>query len=280
MVPEEIARLLQDEWAQAVVDLAVQGSHPGAKVKAEHWPALAEFLETLPEEQRFDYYCVFPSWFPSFSTLGIFGEEMYRINDPYSDPLYEKKVLRANWDWAGSGDQARLPESWTGWTLRDRLDVADLASEAGHGYEPIPDPERRVPADLHARMAYRQEDRDQFEWTCFDGGREIRGGERFTLEGLEPGRPARLVMRTGNPLGGEDLYQSRVSVVIDGSLAWEWFLNPQPWRWKEEVFDIPDDWITGSRLEIEIHFESSAAEPFYGSYHYWIYQPESSSGQS
>jgi hypothetical protein len=242
--------------------------------------ALAEFLESLPEEERFDYYCVFPGWFPSFSTQGFFGEELYRINDPYSDPLHEKKVFRANWDWAGSGDRARLPENWPGWTLCDRLDVADLASEADHDYEPIPDPERRVPADLHARMAYRQADCDQLEWTCFDGGREIRGGERFTLEGLDPGRPARLAMRTGNPLGGEGFYQSRVRVFIDGASAGEWLLNPQPWRWKEEVFDIPAERITGSRLEIEIYFESSAAEPFYGSYHYWIYQPESTSGES
>ncbi len=242
--------------------------------------ALAEFLETLPEEERFDYYCVFPSWFPSFSTLKIFGEELYRINDPYSDSLYEKKVFRANWDWAGSGDRARLPDSWPGWTLRDRLDVADLASEARHDYALIPGPRYRVPADLHARMAYRQEDRDQFEWTCFDGGREIRGGERFTLEGLEPGRPARLVMRTGNPLGGEGLYQSRVKVLIDGALAGEWLLNPQPWRWKEEVFEIPANRVTGPQMEFEVHFESSATEPFYGSYYYWIYQPEFSSGQS
>lgn len=241
--------------------------------------ALAEFLESLPEEERFDYYCVFPSWFPSFSTLGFFGEELYRINDPYSDLLYEKKVFRANWDWAGSGDRARLPDSWPGWTLRDRMDVADLASEAGHDYEPIPGPERRVPADLHARMAYRQEDRDQFEWTCFDGGREIRGGERFTLDGLEPGRPARLVIRTGNPLGGEGLYHSRVQIFIDGVSAGECLLTPQPWRWKEEVFNIPAERVTGSRLEIEIHFASSATEPFYGSYHYWIYQPESTGGQ-
>jgi hypothetical protein len=69
-----------------------------------------------------------------------------------------------------------------------------------------------------------------------------------------------------------------VKVLIDGAPAGEWLLNPQPWRWKEEVFDIPATRITGPRLEIEIRFESSVAEPFYGSYHYWIYQPESIPG--
>lgn len=48
MVPEEIAKLLQNEWPDAVVEVAIQGSHPGVKVKGESWPTLAEFLRDDP----------------------------------------------------------------------------------------------------------------------------------------------------------------------------------------------------------------------------------------
>lgn len=48
MVPEEIARLLQAEWGDAVIDVKIAGSHPSVKVKVEPWPEMAVFLRDDP----------------------------------------------------------------------------------------------------------------------------------------------------------------------------------------------------------------------------------------
>ncbi len=44
MVPEEISKLLKEKWGDAVLGIAIEGSHPYAKVAADRWPAIAKFL--------------------------------------------------------------------------------------------------------------------------------------------------------------------------------------------------------------------------------------------
>ncbi len=44
MVPEEICKLLQSEFGEAIVETVVEGAHPYAVVSAEKWPEVAEFL--------------------------------------------------------------------------------------------------------------------------------------------------------------------------------------------------------------------------------------------
>lgn len=44
MTPEEIADLLRGRFGDAIVDVAVAGSHPYVEVKAERWPEVATFL--------------------------------------------------------------------------------------------------------------------------------------------------------------------------------------------------------------------------------------------
>jgi NADH-quinone oxidoreductase subunit C len=48
MAPEEICRLLKDEFGEAVVDAVVGGGHPYAKVAADRWPEVAMFLRDDP----------------------------------------------------------------------------------------------------------------------------------------------------------------------------------------------------------------------------------------
>ena len=48
MTPEEISRLIKAQWGDAVLAMAVEGSHPHAKVAADSWPAVAEFLRDDP----------------------------------------------------------------------------------------------------------------------------------------------------------------------------------------------------------------------------------------
>ncbi|MGB2986289.1 MAG: NADH-quinone oxidoreductase subunit C [Phycisphaerae bacterium] len=48
MTPEEICKLLQSEFGEAVVDTMVGGGHPYAQVLADHWPEVAVFLRDDP----------------------------------------------------------------------------------------------------------------------------------------------------------------------------------------------------------------------------------------
>lgn len=44
MAPEEICKLLQAEFGEAIVDTVVEGGHPYARVTPEKWPEIAVFL--------------------------------------------------------------------------------------------------------------------------------------------------------------------------------------------------------------------------------------------
>jgi len=48
MAPEEICRLLKDRWGDAVVETALEGGHPHARVAADRWPEVAVFLRDDP----------------------------------------------------------------------------------------------------------------------------------------------------------------------------------------------------------------------------------------
>ena len=107
-----------------------------------------------------------------------------------------------------------------------------------------------------------------------DGGREHPGGERFLFTQLTPNRPAKLVLRTANGLGGIGLYNGTLQVSINGEAPVDWPVAPAPWRFAEEILEIPAGKISGSELEVEIRYTPSAQSPFYASYHYWILQPD------
>ena len=132
--------------------------------------------------------------------MGFFGEEIYRLNDPYSTLKFEKRIYAAKWDWAGTGHApCWIPP---GWKIRDRLDVADLESEFLHDYEILSEGSEKMPPDLHARMLVRPEGQEDIEKSIFDAGRELYfQGERFVMRGLLPDKPARLLIRTGNTTG-------------------------------------------------------------------------------
>ena len=67
MVPEEISRMLKERWGDAVLGTAVAGGHPYAKVAAESWPALAEWLRDDPRLRLNCLRCI--------STLDLLADE-------------------------------------------------------------------------------------------------------------------------------------------------------------------------------------------------------------
>jgi hypothetical protein len=160
-----------------------------------------ELLDSLPPDRRPTHFAYYPGW---MGTRAFWGDLLLRT--PIPPPIYKKKrlvggsdmqVFKARWDMAGSGDTPI--DGPAGWSVVDRLDVADLASEAAHGYRA--DQGRRRYGDPTARwsLAYEAEvgQGDQRR-PIIDGGRVIRGpaGERFTIE-ADPALPLRLVVRSG-----------------------------------------------------------------------------------
>jgi MFS family permease len=251
-----------------LVGLVTRG--PALPFRAGFGP-LVEFLENLPESQRFDYYAVFPAWFPGFDSLGLWGEEVFSIHDPYTSEAFRKGVYPARWDWARSGHPPFSIES--GWQVRDRLDVGELASEAGHSYRALPEENGKPPGDLLAKMVYHTSlPAGHSEWIT-DGGRRLPVGEQFTLSGLQPGVPARLVMRTGNPTGGEKDWHAAVRVSVDGEMLHEEVLTPPPWRWQDHIIRIPARRVQSGRISVTVTQADADRPGEYAAFHYWLLQP-------
>jgi len=154
-----------------------------------------EFLESLPEDRRFTHFAYYPGW---LGTAELFGEVLFHT--PLR-PGFESRrlvgdgdmqVIAASWDHVGTGE--RPLDDHDGWAVVDRVDIADLASEAAHGWTGALG--RRKFRDPTARWSLVGREAGA-RGLVLDGGRTIRGGrERFALA-LDPARPVRLVLRTG-----------------------------------------------------------------------------------
>jgi len=102
------------------------------------------------------------------------------------------QVIVATWDHVGTGERPLTDHA--GWAIVDRIDVADLASEAAHHWAGALG--RRTIGDPTARWSVVGREAGA-HGLILDGGRTIRGGtERFTIA-IDPARPVRLVLRTG-----------------------------------------------------------------------------------
>jgi hypothetical protein len=161
--------------------------------------ALFEQLEVLPPDQRATHFALYPD---ALGTGELFGEVVLHTGfqtsrAPSLDPRRllggpDLQVIVARWDHVGTGE--RPLGDHPGWAIVDRIDVADLASEAAHdcagalGPRTIGDPAQRWSMVSREALAH---------GLIIDGGRTIRGGsERFTVA-ADPGKPVRLVLRTG-----------------------------------------------------------------------------------
>ncbi|HEX3765085.1 MAG TPA: hypothetical protein VHW23_40595, partial [Kofleriaceae bacterium] len=163
----------------------VAGHGPGARF---------ELLERLAE-RGFSHFAVDPG---RIGTTEFFGEDLYHARlGPRLDPRSlggdrDLQLLAARWDHAGSGE--RPVRDHAGWAIADRIDVADLDSEAAHGWSGALGP--RQIGDPATRWSFVGREAGA-HGLVLDGGRTIRGGaERFAIA-IDPARPVQLVLRTG-----------------------------------------------------------------------------------
>lgn len=157
-----------------------------------------EFLESLPPDQRPTHFVYYPAWMgqdeffgevvlatplaPAFSRRRLIGD-------------HDMQLIAAVWDHVHTAERPFEPVP--AWHIADRVDIADIANERAHhwtgqlGHRHFGDPTARW------SMVHREV---RASGLVLDGGRTIRPGpdtaERFIIA-IEPGKPLRLVMRTG-----------------------------------------------------------------------------------
>jgi hypothetical protein len=199
-----------------------------------------EFLERLPPEQRPTHFVYYPGWMGQDE---FFGDIV--LATPLPPPFSRRRLvgdrdmqlIAAVWDHAHTAERPFEPTA--AWHIADRVDVADVADERAHGWRGQLG--RRTFGDPTAKWSvFHREIRAS--GLVLDGGRTIRGGaERFTLA-LEPGKPVRLVMRTGGQRGypwHEDLTTPVHLVVATDAGTVEATLPPPAGPLVEITLDLP-----------------------------------------
>jgi len=218
-----------------------------------------EAIEAMPAASRPTHMCVFPSWFDEAFTAPhapVYLLRLFQVTIAASNPMV---LYRADWSLAGTGDAPRSAEALAaiaGLTLADRLDVADLASEASHAYAL-----RAVEGGYEPRL--RSMTPPGAAAPVMDGGRLVTGSERFVLR-ARPGRDAVLVVRTDGAMRAEVRVDGRRAAAVQS-------VRRQDEGWSEEAVRLPASAIARAEIDVEIATESPHYLG-YGSYHYWLYQ--------
>jgi hypothetical protein len=214
-------------FAQAAADLNaglgavadhVQRKPPGGRVMAEQRGTLAyvadvavdalparhgagalfEQLERLAPDLRPTRFVLDPAG-PSAAVIAeLSGDSAFRTAPrprfaPRSGVAPASVEVRvARWDHVGTCERPLLDH--TGWAIVDRIDVADLESEAAHAWTGALGPAARAALGSPVSLLGREVG---VHGLLLDGGRTVRGGhERFVIA-IDPARPVRLVLRTG-----------------------------------------------------------------------------------
>ena len=234
--------------------------------------AVYEALRHLPAGHRPTYFAVYntvPG--PDMTTLenaGVLEDpplQTFTVQAPPDlsgeriVPFSQLDVYRADWSLAGSGDQQAVPGA-----VRDYVNVGDLANEQAHGYRPHQAQDGTQPWTTVARLG-----------AVVDSGREIVGGESFTVHGLTPGRPATLTARAAvtAPTESTDTTPS-MQVLVDGIAVGTWNRVHETGTWSDYTFTLPASAITSGTARIDVVPRAPLLNPYpdYSSFGYWVSQ--------
>ena len=234
-----------------------------------------EFLESLAPDQRPTQFAYYPAW---LGTSEYFGTVLLhtQLRPGLPTKLHrlvgeaDMQVITANWDHAHSGE--RPLDDHTGWTMVDRVDIADMASEHAHHWHGGMG-QRRF-GDPTARWSFVEREVLSSAGLVIDGGRTIRehDGERFTVT-LDPQKPTRIVIRTG----GQTTYNFHESITkpialklfAEGKELGHITLAPPSGQFSEIVFNIPVRALHSK--QVEVRTEASAP---YRVFHWFVLQTD------
>lgn len=177
--------------------------------EARYWAAGAgsrfEHYERLGEDALPTHFIVYPGW---FALPALLGDELTSRSVPGATILGGETMVAHAADYSSLGSAARpLDPALAGCALLDTVDVADLESEAEHGYE-------LFDATSAGNVALVEGDR-------VDGGRKGRTLERFWLK-VGPG--AKVIARVESDLPTE------LELSLDGRPAARAAVEPGAWR--------------------------------------------------
>lgn len=224
-----------------VVGLTTEGE---ARYWAHGAGARFEHYEKLQAEKRPSHFIVYPEW---MACRPVLGEELHRATVTDQSILGGQTMVayEARWDLLGSG---ALPKTvdLSGLRLVDELDVADLESEAEHGYMLFGGSDQDC-------VVYEQDD-------VADGGRLRRGRERF-LAKLPDGRPVKLILRASADVP--------VALVIRAGGIEVGTADVGEFGWTERRIEIPGDRVR-EKTEIEITPKDAGAT--FNIFHVWLYE--------
>jgi hypothetical protein len=210
----------------------------GAASRLEHYERLrARSPAALPT-----HFFVYPEWLGLSPLLGRMLTSAV-VTDSTILGGQTMQAHEARWEHLGSGERPWSPLA----SIDDTLDVADLESEAEHGYALLGAGEgQQTVSEGNAPDGS----------VVLDGGRTLRTQERFFAR-LPPGNALRGIARLEN--GGA---ASTVRIRVAGKEVARAEIDVGPWA--EIAFDVPLD-ARGPRVEIEVNGDA----PF-TSYHYWF----------
>ena len=230
-----------------------------------------EFLESLAPEQRPTYFAYYPGWMGSAEWFGqVVLETSLRPGFDSRRVVGDQnmQLIVANWDHVHTGE--RPLEDHVGWSMVDRVDIADLTSERAHDW--IGGIGRRRFGDRTARWSI-VERQTVGLGLVIDGGRTIRaGGERFAVT-IDPTRPARIVIRTGGqPAYGfnETITEpTTLQLFADDKKCGQLTLAPPRGPFAELTIELPANSTTSSRVELR-----TETPGVYRVFHWFVLQPE------
>jgi hypothetical protein len=227
---------------------------PFARATRAHVGAGIELLEHVAPEERPDVMALYPSWWGDLPLW--FGKELTEV--PVRGNVIcggaSKVIYRC--DWSALDASAWPAVMRPGERVADELDIADLVSEERQGYALSEGAIGFVTMKLLAHPADERRD-------LWDAGRIVAPGvsETFTLTGVDPARPFRLVVRVAptSPLGFD--------VTIAGRKVGRFSAEAAD-AWQELELAVP---ALGGSAPLQVVLEASNAERTL--YHLWALQP-------
>jgi hypothetical protein len=207
----------------------------GQASRFEHYERLhASSPRELPT-----HFIVYPEW---MACAPVLGAELHEATVTDSTILggQTMRVSEAKWSLLGSGEKP-----WTPFVVEDTLDVADLESEAAHGYQLF--------AVREGDQAVEESETPDGK-RIQDGGRTNRSHDRFVA----------------NTTGGKGVMRVLVSTesastlkISSGEKEFAHFVV-EPGEWAEIPFEIPAE-FRGPKVTLDV-----TAEGFFTSFHYWF----------
>lgn len=240
---------------------------------------LYEALRHMPARERPDYFAFYDTTpgplIDDLRDSGVLGSSPLMTFDVESPspansglivPFVQLGIYRADWSLAGTGDQTKTPG-----TVRDYLNVGDLASEGAHSYAPQLALVGMQPMSVVRRVSLPD------GRLVLDSGRRIVGGERFVAHNLVPGRPLLITSRADvgdTPRGDQIMVLPDLLVLAHGVPVGRWHRPPGGTIWNESSFTIPGALVTGPSLALELAAPRQLLSPYpdYISFGYWFSQ--------